>query len=227
MDVADMVERQPWLDERDFPVEAIGAARRRRTPSGERGDRRRLRARTASPAPSALAREGVQGHRARGGGGDRRRHEDQRADGARGCCTTTARRCIRWPSARRSCARSTWSGTGWSGAGPRSISPTRSTTARAGVMCARSTRPSAGSGRRTARAWRRLFGAAARELRERSRRPPAAGPPLPAPSAAAGSLRPARRAARHACSRAASRHRRPARCSAAWRHTRSARSPAR
>ena len=53
--VADMVSRSPWLDESfDFPVEVDGgrAGSESRLRSLERRDRRRLRARTGSPARS-------------------------------------------------------------------------------------------------------------------------------------------------------------------------------
>ena len=116
---ADMVVRQPWLDETDRPAIPV-----ERPPTATAtGDRRRRphmsdaivvggRAQRAGRRRRPGAGRG-RGHRAGGGRHDRRRHPEQRADRARAAARPLLGRSTRWASARRSCARSAWSGTAW------------------------------------------------------------------------------------------------------------------
>ena len=164
--------RQPWLDERDFPVEVDAAASGagRAEPGVSERDRRRLRAQRARLRRRARAR-GRGGHGARGrattiGGGTRSAeltlpgllHDD---------CSAVHPMAV---GVAVPDARSTSSATGSSGAGPRSTSPTRSTTAAPACMVRSIERDGRRARRGRARPGGALFGAASRALRRRSPR---------------------------------------------------------
>ena len=132
-----------------------GRSRRR---SREQRDRRRVRARTGWRARSRSRARACEVTVLEAEDDDRRRRAQRRADAPGARCTTSARRCTRWPSAPRSCARSGSSATGSSGCWPEVDLAHPLDDGSAGVML----RSVDGDGRRRSgedgAAWRRVFG---------------------------------------------------------------------
>ena len=223
VEVADMVERQPWLGDEPFPAADAGGRGRARH---ERGGRRRRRAqRPGLRGDAGEPRGGGDGDRGRRG--DRRRRPDQRADAARPAPRRLLGGPRRWRSARRRWRRCGLDRHGLEWAWPE-VDLSHPFDGGAAAAMLRSIEATAAGLGAAGPAWKRA-------LRRAPRRPSTASPRTscgrsPTTSRATRCCSPA-----SACARRRRRRRwparcprpRPGRCSAASPRTPSARSPGR